>query len=347
MIAAGSDARVIAIGPARRPARAAAAPRGRTVAWWSGHRALWQRVERGIRMRLRRDGCDVVHLTDARLAPCGAWLRGRLGLPVTVDLGPQDLHAQEADGRALFAAADQLDAAFVFGCEGEAALERRTTRVPMVRLPLVALAPSAPDPRTAARLHDLLGDGDPRRPVIAFAGAASMAECHWFEEDVLHAMDDAACWLRIGDDSAAHASHGDGVPSCCGALDDGTIAALARYADAFVLPWALGGAAPEADGLLRLALAASGVPVIAGDAGAAVLDHERNAFLVRAGDALGFRATIDQLLRLPAKQRQYIGEEFAAETLRRWPAAEAAAVYEERFAALAGRPTIPAELRIA
>jgi hypothetical protein len=57
--------------------------------------------------------------------------------------------------------------------------------------------------------------------------------------------------------------------------------------------------------------------------------------------------TLNQLLALPAVQRHFLGEEFARFTLSRWPWQDVASAYMERFAALVGRPQIPAELRAA
>jgi glycosyltransferase involved in cell wall biosynthesis len=115
----------------------------------------------------------------------------------------------------------------------------------------------------------------------------------------------------------------------------------------FVVPWRLARAAPAADDLVRIALAASGVPVVASDAGSDVLAHERNGFLVRDGDLAGYRATIARLLDLPARQRHFMGAEFAAWTLRRWPVDAAVETYDSRLRALSGRVEIPFELRAA
>jgi glycosyltransferase involved in cell wall biosynthesis len=132
-----------------------------------------------------------------------------------------------------------------------------------------------------------------------------------------------------------------------GTLGDGEISVVARCADVFVVPWTLAPRAPAADALARLALAASGVPVVASDEASNVLVHERNAFLVRGGDIAGYRATIARLLELPARQRHYMGAEFAAWTLRCWPVDAAVETYDARLAAMAGRVEIPFELRAA
>lgn len=349
MTTADSRARVLALGPARGPASAAT---GAAVPVWTAgdHIALWRSLEREIHKRMTVRRCDVVHLTDVALAPFGRWFRSRTDVPVTVDVAPADLLGEGDDAERIFAAVDALDAAYVFGATGDAALCRRTERVAVSVLPLIAVAASPPPVGPLDAVGSLLADLPPGRPVVVVPWTDDSAEFRWFAEEVLEAFSADVLWLitglpagrvptRVPRNRASIRVHN-------AQLDDAAIASLARYADAFVVPWHLGGGAPDADALLRLALAASGTPVIADNNGG-VLEHERNAFTVRAGDGAGFRATLDQLFTLPAKQRHYIGEEFAEDALARWPVAAAAAVYEDRFAVLAGHPAIPAELRIA
>ena len=78
-----------------------------------------------------------------------------------------------------------------------------------------------------------------------------------------------------------------------------------------------------------------------------VLAHECNAFVVDPDDEHGYVRTLNQVLMLPAVQRHFLGEEFARFTLARWRWDDVASVYADRFAALVGRPHIPAELRAA
>jgi hypothetical protein len=345
-----SPARVLALGPARGPATAASG--GRAPTWTAGdHIVLWRSLEREIQKRAGSRGCDVLHLTDVALAPFGRWFRSRSDIPVTVDVGPADLAAEGDEADRTFAAVDALDAAFVFGAAGEAALCRRTERVAVSSLPLIAAAASDPGVGPIEAVGQLLADLPPGRPVAVVAWSHDSAEFRWFAEEVLAAFSSDVLWLITGmpggELPTGRTAHPASIRVHHGRFDDETIAALSRYADAFVAPWRLGGRAPEADALLRLALAASGTPVVAADSGSGVLEHERNAFIVRARDAAGFRATLEQLFTLPAKQRHYVGEEFAEDALARWPVGAATAVYEDRFAVLAGHPAIPAELRIA
>ncbi|HXK33421.1 MAG TPA: hypothetical protein VNM91_05335, partial [Dehalococcoidia bacterium] len=132
-----------------------------------------------------------------------------------------------------------------------------------------------------------------------------------------------------------------------GRLDADLIAAAARCVDAFLVLTDT----PETStsgGDLVIALAMGGVPlVMAGAEDARVLAHERSAFLLEPGDHDGLVQALNQVLALPAVQRHCLGEEFARHTLATHRPEDAAAVYAQRFAALAGRPAIPAEWRIA
>jgi glycosyltransferase involved in cell wall biosynthesis len=351
MFAAESRVRVLALGPARGPASAAC---GEPPASWTEEevRDGSQAAGRELLLRIRREGCDVLHLADARLAPLGRELGERLGVPVTVDVGPGDLVTRGPGADRMFAAIDDLDAAFVFGRGGEDSVRLRTRRVGIARLPLVAVAPGEPAAAPLDALTRVLAGVEAGRPVAAVPWTEDGAAWRWFCDGVLGARDHGAVWLVVGAPGGALVelpaeARADTVLVHRSPLNDGAVAALARCVDAFVVPWTLGEGAPETDALLRLALAASGVPVIATDDGGRVFDHERNAFIVRAADAVGFRATLDQLFGLPARQRHYIGEEFAEDAQARWPASAASAVYDDWFSALGGRPNIPAELRIA
>ena len=127
------------------------------------------------------------------------------------------------------------------------------------------------------------------------------------------------------------------------ALTAAEITAAARFVDVVVAPGAVKRAVSQTEVLL--AIASSGVPLVAGGAVRdEVLEHERNALLVEPGDAMGLASTLNSLLTLPPLQRQFLGQDFAAHTLGRWTAESAADIYAERFAALVGRPRIPVEL---
>jgi hypothetical protein len=60
-----------------------------------------------------------------------------------------------------------------------------------------------------------------------------------------------------------------------------------------------------------------------------------------------FIAALDRLLGLHPIQRQFLGEDMARAALHERPWQPVAEAYVERFAALLGRPRIPADLRAA
>lgn len=133
-----------------------------------------------------------------------------------------------------------------------------------------------------------------------------------------------------------------------GRFDADLIAAVARCVDAFAVPARRHNDAGHAMDESTLALAMGGVPVVTnGRENQRVLAHERSAFVVDPGDERGFISTLDQVLALPAAQRHLLGEEFARSTLAQWTWESVAETYAGRFAALVGRPRIPAGLRAA
>jgi len=130
-----------------------------------------------------------------------------------------------------------------------------------------------------------------------------------------------------------------------GRMSGSLIAAVARVVDVFAVPASADGAG---DSDLRTALAAGGVPVVShATARDLVLAHQASGLTVAPGDERGFIDALDGLLGLPAIQRHFLGEDMARSLLQERSWRPAAAAYAERFAALVGRPRIPADLRAA
>lgn len=340
----------LSIGPERTPLAACSESRPASLPGPIAGPLGWPLLLRQVRRHAPRD-LEVVHLTDLRLAPFGRLLRHRLGVAVTVDVTPRDLVRRDRTAERLFRAADGLDAAFVFGATGERALSARAPRVPSAALPLVACEPPTPPARLARRFERLLAASPAGRPVVAMPWTAELAQWRMFRREVMPAVADGATMLVCGVPDRGYRTElrmlfgaGRQLITHIGPLDDAAAAAVARIADAWLIPWLLAAGAPEADALIRIGLAASGLPVVATDAGSG-LEHERTAFLFRQGDGAGVRATFARLFALPARQRHFVGAEFAADALWRYPGSAALEVYAERFEALAGRPRLPRELR--
>ena len=193
------------------------------------------------------------------------------------------------------------------------------------------------------------------RLVIALPWPENRNDLRWFRDVVIPQLDAKPVCLLLGVPSRRQARllvGSIGVQSDfrihCGRLTGDVIAAAARCVDAFVVCAANESSPSAPDGQLAIALATGGVPVVTNAAeDARVLAHERNAFVVGPGDERGYVQTLNQMLSLPAIQRHALGEEFARFTLHKWPWQAVADVYVERFAALVGRPQIPADLRAA
>jgi hypothetical protein len=311
-------------------------------------------------LRLLRDGaraimqdrCEAVHLLDARLAPAALMLRARFGVPVSVTLARSDA----GSGRRIrpwLSPVQRLDEAFTSDRELARAFAQGTGQ-----LPVTVTAPAAeplPEPSKArlASMVRLLHDITPGRLIVAVPRPLDSAQARWFRDAVAPLLHGNPVCLLLGAPGRREARLFAGAIGLrgsmrvhAGTLDADTIAAAARCADVFAVP----GKPQYAGGIddLLLALIASKVPVVAGGAvRGAVLDHERNAFAVDPCDAMDMVFTLNKLMALPAVQRHYLGEEFAANALSRWTWDTAVKTYAERFAALVGRPQIPAELRAA
>jgi len=294
---------------------------------------------------------ECVHIHDARLAPVAARLRARLGVPVTASVGPRDLAAGTPWARLSMRALGRLDEAFVEDESVAAALRRRAPGVAVVRTPPVAQAPGLPRPQTMRAIARALEYVQPAMPVVAVPWPADPEDLRWLRDAVVHRTGRLCCWLVLGAPGRRQAWRLLGRRGAarihCGPLDGDAITAAAAFADAFVLA---GRASAEVavGAALRLSLVATGVPVLAvcgpiDD----VLQHEVNAFVSPSGDGPALVGTLERLFALPKAQRRAIGHDFASYTLRRWSAEAAAAAWAERFAALAGRPRIPAELLLA
>ncbi len=318
------------------PIDASATPAGMLRALRQGARAL-------------SDGCEALHLLDARLALPALALRARFGVPVSVTLTADDMAARFLRRAGI----GRFEHGFLHaeGAEHESSSLRRLalTNVP-------AVAPTIPEPskRQLASLVTLLRDVTPGRLVVAAPWPADAEQVRWCRDAVVPLLQGNPLWLFLGAPGRRQVRLMAGAigmrgsfRSHIGRVDIDVVAAAARCADVFV---ACGEAARVHAGTsaLLLALMASRVPVVAGGGiENALLEDEANAFVVPPGDAIGMVSTLNKLLALPAVQRHYLGEEFAERVTRQYTWDAAAEVYGERFAALVGRPQIPAELRAA
>ncbi|MDP9236477.1 MAG: hypothetical protein M3P30_03595 [Chloroflexota bacterium] len=301
------------------------------------------------------DGAELVHVLDARFAPVAVLLRRRLGVKITATVSAQDMSSRTPWPVLARRFLPRFDAAFT---SEEAALFALRDTMPSLSAsrvrPAVSMLPQPLAKHTSAVARALRGVR-PGRLVLGLVWPENRNDLRWFRDVVLPRLDAKPICLLLGAPSAREVRlliGAAGVRSefrlLRGPLDAPTIAAAARCVDAFVSPASLRHGKPDAITPLALALAVSSVPTVTdGQAEAAVLTHERNAFLVDRGDERGFASTLNDLLALPALQRHFLGEEFARYTLGQWTWREAADVYVERFASLVGRPRIPAGLRAA
>jgi hypothetical protein len=311
------------------------------------------RVFREASNAIRHNGFEMVHLLDPRFAVAGLMLRRRFDVPVSVSISAVDAAARSPIGALTMRALNQLDQAFV----SEDAAPMLRERAPRLALSVVRPAARAlpwPPKRSLAAVARALRGVRPGRLIVALPWPENRNDVRWFRDAVVPQLESRPLILLTGVRSRREArllvgrvGIGDNFRILGGWLDAGMVAAVSRCVDAFALA---GGHAASADldSDLAIALATGGVPVVtSGMADARVLAHERNAFIIEPGDETGYVRTLNQVLGLPAVQRHFLGEEFARYTLSRWTWRDAASVYADRFAALVGRPQIPADLRAA
>ncbi len=315
---------------------------------WAAPRALMQALR-----AVREHDAELVHVLDARLAAIGRWIRRKQGMPATVSLTSADV--QLARGWPRFnGAVRQLDHAFVSDSGVASLLREHAPGVDVSVLPPAARP--LPWPRTSrmSAIARVLRGIRPGRLVVGVPWPAERRDLRWFRDAVMPLVDGGPVCLIFGAPGRRHARLLFGARGLqtdfrvhCGPLDGDTIAAVARCVDAFVVPSGVRGLDGGSPTEVALALAMGGVPVVTcGEADSLVLAHERNAFVVEP-DERALVHTVSQVLALPAIQRHALGEEFARYTMHRWPVEAVGDVYGDRFAALVGRPRIPADLRAA
>jgi len=303
------------------------------------------RAYRLARRAMRDHGVEGVHLLDARLAPAGAMLRRRHGVPVSVSLTNGDLSSLGPAAMLARRAIARLDQVFYSGDDAH------SPRLPIVIMPPVAQALPDPSPAALARVSRLLDGLLPGRLVIAMPWPADIEKLRWYRDAVLPLLVGNPVTLLLGAPSARQSRINVGARGMRDAfrvdtvrLDIDVLSAAARCGDAFALLDDGNRGVRASD--LAMAMASSGLPLVTGGSvNSSVLAHEDNALTVEPGDAFGLVTTLNKLLSLPAVQRHYLGAGFAEYTLDRWSPAAAVESYAERFAVLVGRPPIPVDLR--
>lgn len=296
------------------------------------------------------DGFEALHLLDARLAPLGALLRARHGVPVSVTINPGRIAGADPWSTLARRALGRLDQGFVSDHGTVRFLRDRVRRLPVVLAPPAARRLAEPSSRALAAMSRLLRDVAPGRLVIGIPWTADLDYMRWHRDAVAPLLTGNPVCLLLGAPSRRQArvllgAHGLRAEYRVhsGRLDADAVSAAARCVDAFLV--AGPPRRPQIEPDLLMAFAASGVPVVVGGGvRSGILRHEANAFIAAAGDPMSLVSTVNQLLALPAVQRHYLGEQFADYTLlkHRWD--EAAAVYAGRFAVMVGRPVIPTDL---
>ncbi len=314
----------------------------------------WPRAYRTAASLIHRDGFEMVHVLDPGLAPIGAMLRHRCGVPATISLTADAMRRcgpRAALERRSFAAFDE---AFVSEDAMPAIDDRATVGAPIYAMPSAARELPMPSPRDVARVLGALRGLEPEQPLVGLPWPRNAADFRWFRDIVMPNLATQPSFLLLGVTSRRElqamlrltGTRSD-VRAVTGSITAGLIAAAARMVDVFAVP-APSRSSGAPGGELLMALTVSGVPVVT-DATSfdCVPAHETSGLMVDAGDERGFVVALDGVLRLPPVQRHFLGEEVARSTLREWPWHPVAEAYAARFGSLLGRPVIPQELRAA
>jgi glycosyltransferase involved in cell wall biosynthesis len=312
-----------------------------------GARGWLPALRRGSRA-INRDGCELVHVVDPSLAPAALLLRARYGVPISVSLDGLREHKRPAP--APLGVIGRFDQVFTSD------LDHARDLIVQLRGPAIAYTPPAamplsqPRERTLKQYERAFRRTSSGRLVVGLLWPSEREHLRWFRDAVAPLLHGEPVCLLIGAPSVGEARHVFGTRAMkhvlvrTSRITADEIAAAARFADVLAVPGAIRGVASQTQALLTLI--ASGVPLLAGGAVQDdVLEHERNALIVDPGDAMGLASTLNRLLILPAQQRHYLGQDFAAYTADKHAWDAAAALYAERFAALVGRPRIPLELK--
>jgi glycosyltransferase involved in cell wall biosynthesis len=301
----------------------------------------------------REHGAELVHVFDARYAAVGRWVGNRYGIPATLSLSSADIPVSRGWPRPT-AAVGRYDLAFVSEPAVAAALRERAPSLDVMVCPPVARPLPWPASKDMSSITRLLRDVRPGRLVVGVPWPADRRDVRWFRDAIAPMLDGGPMCLIFAASNRRDARLLFGAQGMqrdfrvhTGRLDGATLAAVARCVDTFAVPSGVHGLRSGASDDMAVALAMGGVPVVTyGEQETRVLAHEQNAFVVEP-DERAFIYTLNQVLSLPAVQRQALGEDFARYTLRRWPWEAVSAIYADRFAALVGRPAIPVDLRAA
>ncbi len=312
------------------------------------------RMYRGARSLLAHEACELVHVLDPRFAPVGALLRRRFGVPATVTLSPALLRSPSPWARLARRSLSSFDEAFA-GEEAAATLARE--RVP--DLPLSLVRPGArelpwPSAGDVTRVARALRGVQPGRLVVGVPWPPDRNDFRWFRDLVMPQLKSRPLCLLFGVNSRREARfmlRAAGTQSdfrvLSGPITGSLISAIARTIDAFALPVSTIGTRVY-DAEQSLALAVAGPPVVShATARDLVLTPDAGGLAAWPDDDHTFITALDRLLGLHPIQRQFLGEDMARAALHERPWRPAAEAYVERFAALLGRPRIPAGLRAA
>lgn len=304
---------------------------------------------------VRDDGAELVHLYDARFAPMALLMRQRLGVPVTASVCSSDTQGRGPWGRMAARAIGRLDHVFTSDDAPARALLARSSCLPVSVVRHAATPLPWPSKRGLAAVTRSLRGTRPGRLVVAVPWSENRDDLRWFRDLAQPRLEARPLSLIVGAPTRRDVRMLVGSEGLerdfrvvTGRLTADMISAVARCADAFAVPAGCHALERRDPSALGISLALGGIPVVTnGEEDARVFAHERNGFVIAPGDDGEFVRTLNQLLALPAVQRHALGEEFARYTLNRWRWGDVAEVYAERYAALVGRPQIPADLRAA
>lgn len=306
----------------------------------------------------KRTRSDLIHLSDALMAPVGALLKSITGLPVTASIHGLDLTFDNQLYQAVLSRSitklDHLMA--VSKATRDICVERwpqLADRVTVVPNGVEARDTTLPEFKLSPEVTSFVKG---KRTLLTVGRLVQRKGVAWFLRDVMTLLPEDVVYLVAGE-GPERAAIEQAAKSCglldrvmvLGRVEDGFLEALYACADVFVMPNVLVSDDVEGFGLVALEAAVRGLPVVASNLQGIpeAVHHDSNGFLVQTGNAGEFAMRIMSVADLTPRRQRNLGAKFQTYTLETFSWRKTAEGYWRQFEAVCRMPQTgsPSELR--